>query len=147
MPFYPYREERYQAELLKPREGWRCDTSPSAPKVFENGKILDRQSFDVEGTELVDQIPSIRRYAAYMFDYVPNFKENLEVSASGKNHYLVTGLSSFFTAIQHPDAKIWATSQQPILEDLASKTSADQTLSEFHKRYAAWAKEMAYWIR
>ena len=34
MPFYPCRDERYQTELLTPRPGWACDTSPTtAPRA------------------------------------------------------------------------------------------------------------------
>jgi uncharacterized protein YchJ len=40
MPFYPYREEKNQAEFLKPREGWECDVSEAAPIVYAGREIV-----------------------------------------------------------------------------------------------------------
>ncbi|WP_216614780.1 hypothetical protein [Methylomonas sp. ZR1] len=77
MPFYPYRDEQFQAELLKPQPGWACDTSESAPLVFADKKIVFREDFDAERKDLEEQIPLIRRYADYMLKYTPQLVGNL----------------------------------------------------------------------
>ena len=71
MPFYPYREEKDQADLLIPRKGWQCDVSAAAPVVYSNHAILDRADFDRERGELLDQAPVMRAYVDYILKYMP----------------------------------------------------------------------------
>lgn len=82
MPFYPYRDERYQAELLKLRPGWACDTSTAAPVVFKDHRIVFHDDFDRERRDLLDQVPLLRRYADYMLKYSPSLVNALTQSAS-----------------------------------------------------------------
>ena len=70
MPFFPYREERFQDELISLRDGWLCDISSNAPLVFENYKIIDRENFDLEKKELILQVPLLRQYCEYMIKYL-----------------------------------------------------------------------------
>lgn len=145
MPFYPYREEQYQFELLVPRKGWACDTSTDAPIVFQDKKIVFRDDFDQEKNELLEQVPLLRRYAEYMVKYSYPLINNLAVaSMKSKGGHIVTSLSSFLTATKNADAKLIAEQQLPVLNSYIAKTADDPSLSEFHKQYVNWAKEMSY---
>ena len=148
MPFYPYREERYQSELLTPRKGWACDTSTAAPLVFQDKKIVFRDDFDQERKELLAQVPLLRGYAEYMLKYSPSLVNSLVQAASKtKAGHVVTSLSSFLTATKHPEAKQIAQLQLPVLNNYAEKTAGDLQLADFHKNYLNWSKEMAYWAQ
>jgi Fe-S-cluster containining protein len=148
MPFYPYREERYQSELLTPRKGWACDTSTAAPLVFQDKKIVFRDDFDQERKELLAQVPLLRGYAEYMLKYSPSLVNSLVQAASKtKAGHVVTSLSSFLTATKHPEAKQIAQLQLPVLNNYAEKTAGDLQLTDFHKNYLNWSKEMAYWAQ
>ncbi|OAI02202.1 hypothetical protein A1353_16955 [Methylomonas methanica] len=145
MPFYPYRDEQFQAELLKPQPGWACDTSESAPLVFADKKIVFREDFDAERQALEEQIPQIRRYADYMLKYTPQLVDNLaKVSLKPKGGQVVTSLSSFLTAIRHPNAQQIARQQLPVLNGYVEKTASEPSLAEFHRHYLSGAKEMQY---
>ncbi len=145
MPFYPYRDEQYQAELLVPRPGWTCDTSEAAPIVFQDKKIVFRGDFDLERRDLENQRAMIRRYADYMLKYTPQLVENLvRVATKPKAGQVVTSLSSFLTAIRHLDAKQIAQQQLPVLNNYAEKTAEQHELVDFHQSYSNWAKEMKY---
>ncbi|NHQ87721.1 YkgJ family cysteine cluster protein [Iodobacter sp. HSC-16F04] len=145
MPFYPYREEQYQAELLTPRPGWECDTSEAAPVVFYEKKIIMREDFDQERQVLLQQAPLIRVYADYILKYMPLIVDSLvQASAKAKAGQVVTSLSSFLTATRNTEAKQIARQQLPILNYFVIKTAGQKDLAEYHKNYVAWAKEMTY---
>jgi Fe-S-cluster containining protein len=146
MPFYPYRDERHQAELLTPRPGWACDTSPTtAPMVFKDRQIVCRDDFDRELQDLLEQVPLLRRYADYMLKYSPWLVAALTQSASQvKASQVITSLSSFLTATRNIDAAHIAQLQLPILNSYADKTAKEAHLGEFHKNYRNWAKEMGF---
>lgn len=145
MPFYPYRDERSQGDGLRPREGWECDASETAPLVYDGKTILAREDFDREKSDLREQVPLLRRYAEYMFKYSPALPERLwQASTREKGGEIVTSLSSFLTAIRHPDAPQIASQQAPILNSFAARTAGDPKLAEFHAYYSGWSKEMAY---
>ncbi|HEY0835290.1 MAG TPA: YkgJ family cysteine cluster protein [Azospirillum sp.] len=148
MPFYPYREERDQADLLVPRKGWRCDTSAAAPVVYRNHAIAERADFDRERAALVEQAPVMRAYADYAQKYMPWIADRLAAAAAKPaGGILVTSLSSFLTATRRPDAAALAAAQAPLFHDLAERTRDDPALAEFHHNYSAWAKEMDSLVR
>lgn len=145
MPFYPYREERYQAELLTSLQDLPCDTSTAAPVVFQDNKIVFRDDFDNERGELLEQVPILRCYAEYMLKYSPSLVGSLiNASSKVKAGQVITSLSSFLTATKNPDAKHIAQMQLPILNNYVEKTAGDAKLADFHKNYLNWSKEMAY---
>jgi len=145
MPLYPYREERFQAELLTPRRGWACDTSAEAPVIFEHERVVAREDFDRERKALEEQVPLLRRYVEYMLKYTPTLVASLQHAAGqAKGGNLLTSLSSFLTATRNPDAKRLAQLQLPLLTAWAARTAGDRELAAFHKNYAGWAKEMGY---
>jgi Fe-S-cluster containining protein len=145
MPFYPYREERDQADLLTPRKGWDCDTSAAAPVVYRERKIVAREDFDLERRELLAQAPLIRAYAEYMMKYMPQLADKLATAAMhGAGGNVVTSLSSYLTATRQLDIPGFAATQLSVLKDFAAKTAGHADLAEFHRNYAGWAKEMEY---
>jgi Fe-S-cluster containining protein len=148
MPFYPYRNEQFQHELLKPRKGWECDTSATAPIVFQNGKITRRDDFDQEQRDLDEQVPLIRQFATYAFKYNPMLGATLALEAAKSiPGQIVTSLSSFLTATRNPDSRTVARLQQPVLAAYLEKTAGRPEFSEFHAQYGAWLEEMNYLAR
>lgn len=145
MPFYAYREERFQAEVIVPRKDWECDTSESAPLIYDNGKILDSQDFDRERQELLEQGSLIKNYAQYMLKYTHGLTTSLSLAAAKpKGGHIVTGLSSFLTATKYSETPALAKRQLPVLEKYRELTASNPQTAEFHRYYSAWAKEMRY---
>jgi Fe-S-cluster containining protein len=144
MPFYPYREEADQADMLVPRKGWECDTSVEAPLVYRDKAIVERADFDRERKALLDQAPVMQRYAEYMLKYSPWIADNLAAVAARPDGSVVTSLSSFLTATRQPDAAQLASQQLPVLRVFAEKTAEIAELAEYHRNYAGWIKEMEY---
>ncbi len=145
MPFYPYRDERFQGENLKPKQGWECDISDAAPIVYDGKSIVLREDFDQEKTDLLEQIPILKKYAEYMFKYSAGLAERLwQASMQEKGGHIITSLSSLLTAIRHPDAVQIASKQLPVLKAYAAMTASDPKLGEFNAYYSGWAMEMTY---
>ena len=148
MPFYPYREEEDQADLLAPRKGWECDTSAAAPVVYRQGKIVMRDDFERERRELLQQAPLLRTYAEYMLMYQPTLADSLAACVSNapgaKAGNVVTSLSSFLTATRQLDIPGLAERQHTVLSEFAAKTAERADLAEYHRNYAGWAREMGY---
>lgn len=145
MPLYPYRDERFQAEVLKFKDGWECDTSDSAPIVYENSKITDPKDFTEERTQIMEEAQMIQRYAEYMQKYTPSLLGQLALaSTSPKPKHIVTSLSTFMTATRYPHAKELAARQIPVLRESIAKVSAHSELTEFRRHYESWLKEMSF---
>ncbi|PWC31274.1 YkgJ family cysteine cluster protein [Azospirillum sp. TSO35-2] len=143
MPFYPYREERDQADLLIPRKGWLCDSSAAAPEVYRDHAILDPADFNAERAALLEQAPTMRTYADYLLKYRPWIADELaKLAAKPTGGNLVTSLSSFLTATRRPDAAAIAAGQAPLFHALAERTRDDPALADYHRNYSGWAKEM-----
>lgn len=145
MPFYPYRDERYQAELIKPRKGWECDTSDTAPPVYSHLKIIHRADFDHERRDIEEQAPTIQMFASYLFKYNPLLMATLANEAS-KPHpgQIVSSLSSFLTATRSQNARDIARRQIPVLASFVAQTTDQPELETFHSHYAAWLEEMTF---
>lgn len=145
MPFYPYREERFQAEVINPRKGWECDISDAAPLVFVDHKIVHRADFDHERHDIEEQAPIIQMFANYLFKYNPLLMATLAHEAS-KPHpgQIVSSLSSFLTATRNPNARDIARSQIPVLSSFVQKTVGQSALQAYHVQYAAWLEEMVF---
>ncbi len=145
MPFYPYRDEQYQAELLSFQPGWECDTSESAPIVFDNKRITQREDFDAERQALDRQHSDIQRYADYTLKYNPKILSSLAQAAQQrKAGQVVTSLSSFLTATRTPNAKDIAQKQLSVLNKYLEKTASFKELADFHQYYQMSLKEMGY---
>ncbi|MEK6793592.1 MAG: YkgJ family cysteine cluster protein [Spirochaetota bacterium] len=144
MPLYPYREERFQGEVLSPRTGWRCDTSDAAPVIYDGKNVLERTDFDREKDALTAQVPFLRRYAEYMQKYSPWLPANLLKASEHGGGTAVTSLASFLTATREPNASDIARRQMPVLAAFAERTAGNGRLKEFHAYYTNGEKEMGY---
>ncbi len=143
MPFYPWREEADQTDLLSPKKGWGCDVSDAAPVVYRQKTVVERDDFDRERQALLDQAPSLQSYAAYVLKYMPWIVDSLAAVAQKPGATVITSLSSFFTATREKDAPRLAALQWPLYQSYADRTAGIPELREFHRNYAGWAKEMA----
>lgn len=144
MPFYPYREEQDQADLLVPRKAWACDTSVAAPVVYHNKAIVERADFDRERRELLEQAATMRAYADYVLKYMPWIIDSLGAIAQQPGGNVITSLSSFLTAIRQFDAVALAAQQLPVLKGYVARTSGVPELLEYQRNYTGWAREMEY---
>lgn len=143
MPFYPYREEDDQADLLIPRAGWACDTSAAAPVVYRDKTIVGRQDFDRERGELERQAPALRAYADLMLKAVPGVAESMtKIAMKPMGGKLVVSFGSFLRVNAKVDAASVAERQIPVLTGFAARTAGAPELAEFHRHYQAFAAEM-----
>lgn len=148
MPFYPYREERFQGEVIHIKSGWECDTSEAAPVIFANAKIQDPADFLNERAQIESELPLMRRYVEYMMKYTPALANQLALaSSSPKSKHIVTSLSSFLTAIRYQDAKSLAAKQIPVLQSAIEHAKEKPELADFSRYYESWHKEMSYLAR
>lgn len=145
MPFYPYRDERFQSEMLKIRDGWECDTSDSAPLVYNNNQIIDRHDFENELKDVVAEKSLMETYVHYMLKYQHSLANTLFVAANNpKTAHIVTSLSSFLTATKATNSQHIAKKQLPVLQAFAKRTADKVMYKQFHNYYGNWAKEIAY---
>lgn len=136
MPFYPYREEADQADLLVPRPGWLCDTSATAPVVYRDKAIVERADFDRERKELVEQAPVIKAYADRLLALAPNVAAGLEKAANKpQGGHLVLAFSGILPRLGEVDVAGFARRQMPVLADFAARTEGMPGVEEFHRYY------------
>lgn len=144
MPFYPYREETDQSDMLVPRKGWECDNTTAAPVVYRDRRIVERGDFDHEHDQLLEQAPVLRAYAEYVLKYMPWILDELAKAAvRPAAGGVVTSLSSFLTASRRSDSATLAAQQEPVLAAFAALTVGAPELAGYHRNYVAWGKEMA----
>ncbi len=145
MPFYPYREEQFQGEMLSPRKGWQCDVSDAAPIVFHERKVLERADFENERNAILLQKPVIKAYADYMLKYSPFLVADLAKAAMKRQGgQVVSSLSSFLTASRNPQAKQIANLQAQALGRALALTAGVQEYADYAASYGGWKKEMDY---
>lgn len=143
MPFYPYREEGDQADLLVPRKGWTCDVSAEAPVVYRHKEIVDRHDFDCERHDLVQQAPALRKYAESMIKFAPWVLGKLSKAAlKPQGGKVVMSFSYLLATYKGIDASSFARQQLPVLMDFAERTAGAPDLSDYHKTYSDIAKEV-----
>lgn len=143
MPFFPYREENDQADLLVPRPGWQCDVSAAAPVVYRDKAILDGADFHAEQAALQRQVPVLRAYAASVLEAVPGMVDSLVKAAMkpGGGH-VVVGFASLLRRLTELDRAGLATAQIQVLDRFAERVSPDRAWAEYGRNYADWAWEM-----
>lgn len=143
MPFFPYRDESDQADLLVPRPRWTCDTSAGAPVVYRDKAVVERGDFDYERGDLLDQAPILRAYGEWLLGNVPAMADNLSRAAlkPGGGHVAV-GFASLLRRLPDVDKPTIAQAQLAVLGDFAAKVADQPTLAEYHRNYGDWAWEM-----
>lgn len=143
MPFYPYREESDQADLLVPRQGWLCQTSAEAPVVYRDGKIVNHNDFDRERRALEDQASTLRAYADRLMATAPNVVAALEKAARKRSGgYVALNFTAILPRIEGADPAAFAHKQLPVLKEFAEKTADSSEMAEFHRHYSACAAGM-----
>ncbi|MBC7907382.1 MAG: YkgJ family cysteine cluster protein [Rhodospirillaceae bacterium] len=141
MPFFPYREERDQADLLVPRKGWACDVSDAAPVVYGGKTIVAREDFDRERHDLLTQAPVLKAYADAMVRTVPGLLEGLvRAVAKPVGGDVLLSFATLLPRLDGVDAGQVAQQQLPVLEDFTARTAG---LADYPERYGEWRRDMA----
>lgn len=136
MPFSPYHDEADQAGLLVPKPGWACDTSPAAPPVYKDGRILVREDYEKELAAIRDEASVIRDYAAWMYRNVPTVAEQLaRVAAKPAGGHAVLDFMTLLARLPKVDTVDFARRQLPVLRDFASRTAGVPAHAAYHKQY------------
>jgi len=143
MPFFPYREESDQAQMLIPRSGWECDTSATAPVVYRDKEIVHREDFDYEHDALVGQAAILGPYADWLLESVPTLREELvRVSKKRTGGHVVVNFSTLLPRLPRVDVADFARRQFPVMTAFAAKTAGVPALAEYHRRYRECAAEL-----
>lgn len=136
MPFYAYKDEDHQVDMLVPRPGWQCDIGPDAPVVYKDQTIVTRQEFDNERSALLGQVPALRRYADLILKHDPAlFARVAKAAQTPSIGQVVTGFVTFLRYNPKLDLVDFAKRQQPVLETWAQRTSTDTKVSQFNRYY------------
>ena len=144
MPFYPYRDEKDQRDMLIPREGWECDVSDAAPVVYRDKTIIDRTDFDAERVMLEQDAPILKHYAERLLATVPAVGQGLERAAAKKHGGTMTlNFTGLVTRLKDVDARDFARRQLPVMETFAARSAGKADLSDYHGFYSKAARGMA----
>ncbi len=136
MPFSPVRDERDQAALLVPRDGWECDTSSAAPVVYRDKTVVDRRDFDHERHQLMDQAATLKSYADALIAGAPNVAAGLDSAArKSRGGYVVVNFTTLLPRLSDIDQAGFARQQLPVLTDFAKRTEGKADLSDYHQFY------------
>lgn len=149
MPFYPYREEDAQADLIVPQKDWLCDTSETAPLVYKDKKIIDREDFDHEHSELLKNAPLLDAYAQKMLkEYAPLMPVLMKAALNPKSgQRFAVRFSSFLLMNKDYDIVSFAKQQHPVLTAFAQKTAGIKAFAEHHKYYKEAADDLAWFAK
>ena len=116
MPFFAWRDEADQAELLSPRPGWACDVSAAAPVVYDGGRILDRDGFAAEKAAQAAQAPLLRAYAERLLSMAAGLGHDLAaIAAKPMGGEVAVGFSTLLRRLPELDKAAIARAQLPVL--------------------------------
>ena len=147
MPFYAYKDEDHQIDLLTPRSGWQCDTGPDAPVVYRDRRIVDRTDFDAERQALLDQAEAIRRYADLLLKHSPLMLARVaKATQSSPMGRVVVSFVSMLRYDRSRDLVGFARRQFPVLEDWERRTAGDPKLKEHHGYYREAMADMRRYV-
>jgi Fe-S-cluster containining protein len=136
MPFYPYKDEDSQADMLVPRAGWLCETGEMAPTVYRDRQIVDRTDFDSEQKVLVDQAPALQRFVDLLLQHNPPLRAQIAQASQARiPRRVVVGFLSYVRYDRRLDLIDYARRQYPVLEIWVGKTRGDPKFREFHAFY------------
>ncbi|OFX14284.1 MAG: hypothetical protein A2516_07935 [Alphaproteobacteria bacterium RIFOXYD12_FULL_60_8] len=142
MPFNATRTEDDQDDLLLPRPGWTCDVSDTAPVVYRDKRLVERQDFDAERESLLRDARILKPYAAWLMDSVPSLRMEVQrVAMKPSGGRVLVSFATLIPRLPKVDIYAFAARQAPVMRAYAEKTAADPGLAEFHKRYAQGAAE------
>lgn len=136
MPFYAYKDEDHQLDMLQPRSGWKCDTGETAPVVYRDRHVVDREDFDAERSALLEQAASLKRYADLLLKHSPVMLARVaKASQSSPMGRVVVGFVSYLRYDRTLDLLEFAKRQYPVLETWYGKTSGNPKLAEYNTFY------------
>jgi Fe-S-cluster containining protein len=136
MPFYAYKDEDHQLDMLSPRSGWLCDTGETAPVVYRDRRIVDRTDFDAERHALVDQAPALGRYMDLLLKHSPVMLARIaKASQSSPMGRVVVSFVSFLRYDRGQDLLGFARKQAPVLEEWDRRTAGNGKLAEYNNYY------------
>lgn len=143
MPFTAYQEERDQTESLAPRQGWECDTSPQAPVVYRDRKVIERRDFDAERRALSGQASILGAYIDGLMTTAPNVAAAV-VNAAGKKRggHVVLNFTTILPRLEQLDPAAFCENQLPVLKEFADGTAENPRIEEYHQFYRDAAEAM-----
>ncbi|QRI66717.1 YkgJ family cysteine cluster protein (plasmid) [Shinella sp. PSBB067] len=148
MPFYAFKDEDSQADMLVPRKGWLCETGPDAPVVYERRKIADRSDFDQERVALIDQASQLQRHIDLLLQHNPALLAHLLKAAQAPlGGRVAVGFLAFLRYDRTVDLLDFAKRQYPVLEDWISRTDGDSRAVEFNGLYRQALFEIERFVR
>lgn len=136
MPFYAYKDEDSQRDMLVPRQNWKCSTDADAPIVYKDRKVVDCTEFHRERQLLVGQASALQRYVNFLARYDPSFGTRVLTAARAAIPGRV--IVSFVSSVRlNKDLDIigFAHNQQPVLREWLEKTSGDAKAVQFATYY------------
>ena len=147
MPFYAYKDEDHQTDMLQPRASWLCDTSDAAPVVYRDHRLVDRADFETERSVLMDQASAIRRYADLLLKHSPAMMARVaKASQTTPTGRVVASFVSYLRYDRELDLAAFARAQDPLLRDWATKTSGNPRIAEFNAYYRAALAELQRYL-
>ena len=148
MPFAANRDESDQSDLLVPRKGWECDVSPAASLVYQNKKIVDRTSFDVERAALLADAPALRDYAQSKLEQPGPQRQNLARAAQNPvaGRY-IENFSAFLRFDRRMTLPAFAKQQLPVLRAFAEHTESMPEAADYHRYYTQAAEELDWFAK
>lgn len=145
MPFDPCREEKDQAALLAPKQGWLCDVGAEAPVLYKNGKIQDPADFEAERAEMRAAAPAYRAYVQMTLKQSPPVaNELLRAAMSPVSGRFAVSFWSFLKTRKEEDRSRFAKAQYGVLLAYAEKTKGQPDVEAYHTYYLKAAQELAY---
>ena len=147
MPFYPYRDEEHQMDLLAPRKGWGCDTGPTAPVVYRDKRIVVPSAFKAERAALRADAPALRTYVDRLLQLSPSLRSRIMKAAQSKiAGRVIVSLSSFLRTDRRLSLETFASKQHPVLEAWIAKTESDAGAADYTAYYREAASDFAGFI-
>lgn len=145
MPFYAYREEEDQADLLVPRKGWECDVSPAAPLVYKDKQIIERADFDKERAALLGNAVALNAYAQRQVKNEPALLGHLmaQVKKPVGGRFTVK-FAPFLLMNKQYDMLDFAQKQHPVLASFAAHTANNPAMADHHRYYTQAAEDLAW---
>ncbi|MBB4067261.1 YkgJ family cysteine cluster protein [Gellertiella hungarica] len=136
MPFYAYKEEDSQRDMLVPRPGWKCATGEDAPVVYRDRKIVDRAEFQRERELLKGQAVALQRYVDTVARYDPGFSMRVQTAATAVvPGRVIVGFVSWLRQNKELDVVGFARRQHPVLKEWLEKTAGDAKAAQFASYY------------
>jgi Fe-S-cluster containining protein len=138
MPFFAWRDESDQDQLLVPRPGWQCDVSEAAPLVYQDRKILDRSGFDAELAAIKADQPVLERYAQTILPLTPGLGDGLlKLAAKPAGGDMILGFATLLKRLTGVDKSMVAVRQAKVLGNWECRTSGAD-----HERMVALRSEI-----